>query len=179
MRDGRDSLRTFFMSKESKISRITNLTNSIGATERDIECLDLLHKIIVLQLNQAAIQFFKRDKFTTYNHTVNLYMAKQSENSSVRQEVYRKINVQNTQMMSDYQERKRQEDRAILLASGTQIKSERESQRLKEDEEEEEKKAPGIAQVFDDGYHEKASVQPVVNGGHVNLENDHTLIQHE
>ncbi len=49
----------------------------------------------------------------------------------------------------------------------------------KEDEEEEEKKAPGIAQVFDDGYHEKASVQPVVNGGHVNLENDHTLIQHE
>ena len=76
LREGKESLRTFFMSKDSKISRITNLTNSIGALERDIECLDLLHKIIVLQLNQAAIQFFKRDKFTTYNHTVNLYMAK-------------------------------------------------------------------------------------------------------
>ena len=76
LRDGKESFRTFFMSKDSKISRITNLTNSIGALERDIECLDLLHKIIVLQLNQAAIQFFKRDKFTTYNHTVNLYMAK-------------------------------------------------------------------------------------------------------
>ena len=76
LREGKESFRTFFMSKDSKISRITNLTNSIGALERDIECLDLLHKIIVLQLNQAAIQFFKRDKFTTYNHTVNLYMAK-------------------------------------------------------------------------------------------------------
>lgn len=48
MRDGKESLRTFFMRKETKISRITDLTNSIGATERDIECLDLLHKIIVL-----------------------------------------------------------------------------------------------------------------------------------
>ena len=48
LREGKESLRTFFMSKDSKISRITNLTNSIGALERDIECLDLLHKIIVL-----------------------------------------------------------------------------------------------------------------------------------
>ena len=51
MREGKNSFRTFFMSKDSKISRITELTNSISATERDIECLDLLHKIIVLQLN--------------------------------------------------------------------------------------------------------------------------------
>jgi len=51
MRDGRTSLRTFFMSKDSKISRITDLTNRILGCERDIECLDLLHKIIVLQLN--------------------------------------------------------------------------------------------------------------------------------
>ena len=48
MREGKNSFRTFFMSKDSKISRITELTNSISATERDIECLDLLHKIIVL-----------------------------------------------------------------------------------------------------------------------------------
>jgi len=48
MRDGQVSFRTLFMGKESKISRITNLTNSIGNTERDIECLELLHKIIVL-----------------------------------------------------------------------------------------------------------------------------------
>mmetsp|Transcript_40904 Transcript_40904/g.53590 ORF Transcript_40904/g.53590 Transcript_40904/m.53590 type:complete len:179 (-) Transcript_40904:356-892(-) len=48
MREGKKTLRTLFMSKDSKISRITNLTNSISATERDIECLELLHKIIVL-----------------------------------------------------------------------------------------------------------------------------------
>ena len=44
-------MRTFFMSRDSKISRITGLTNRILASERDIECLDLLHKIVVLQLN--------------------------------------------------------------------------------------------------------------------------------
>ena len=99
MRDGKDNFRTFFMRKDAKISRITELTNRINNTERDIECLELLHKIVVLQLNQAAIQFFKRDKFTTYNHTVNLYMAKQSENNAMRQEVYRKINIQNSTQM--------------------------------------------------------------------------------
>ena len=55
MREGRESLRTFFMTKDSKISRITNLTDRIINSEKDIECLDLLHKIVVLQLNQAAI----------------------------------------------------------------------------------------------------------------------------
>jgi len=51
MREGKESLRTFFMRKDSKISRITDLTNRIINNERDIECLDLLHKIVVLQLN--------------------------------------------------------------------------------------------------------------------------------
>ena len=102
MRDGKDNFRTFFMRKDTKISRITELTNRIMTTEKDIECLELLHKIVVLQLNQAAIQFFKRDKFTTYNHTVNLYMAKQSENNAMRQEVFRKINIQNSTQMDQY-----------------------------------------------------------------------------
>ena len=79
--EGKDSFKTFFMGKKEKITKITNLTQSINAAGQDIECLGLLQKIIVLQLNQAAIQFFKRDKFTTYNHTVNLYIQKQIENS--------------------------------------------------------------------------------------------------
>lgn len=37
--------------KDSKISRITELTNRIINNEKDIECLSLLHKIVVLQLN--------------------------------------------------------------------------------------------------------------------------------
>jgi len=42
-------------------------------------------------------------------------MAKQSENNAVRMEVYRKINMQNSTMMDQYQEKKRAEDRSILI----------------------------------------------------------------
>ena len=76
MKDGKEGILDFFKSKESKINRITELTDRILISERNIECLSLLHKIVVLQLNMAAITFFKRDKFTTYNHTINLYLAK-------------------------------------------------------------------------------------------------------
>ena len=43
------------MRKRDKITRITELTNSLAAADQEIECLGLLHKIVVLQLNQAAI----------------------------------------------------------------------------------------------------------------------------
>jgi hypothetical protein len=43
------------MGKKEKITKITNLTQSINAAGQDIECLGLLQKIIVLQFNQAAI----------------------------------------------------------------------------------------------------------------------------
>ena len=55
MKEGQSTLRSFFMGKDAKINRITELTNSIQNAGKDIECLSLLHKIIVLQLNQAAI----------------------------------------------------------------------------------------------------------------------------
>lgn len=48
MKDGKDTMRSFFRSKESKISKITELTNQIAAADREIECLDLLYKIVVL-----------------------------------------------------------------------------------------------------------------------------------
>lgn len=53
--DGKESISTFFMSKKEKVQRITTLTASIQTAGQDIECLGLLHKIVVLQLNQAAI----------------------------------------------------------------------------------------------------------------------------
>ena len=76
MKDGKETFKSFFRSKEGKINKITELTESIQRADRDIECLDLLYKIVVLQLNQAAINFFKREKFGTYNHTINLYSVK-------------------------------------------------------------------------------------------------------
>ena len=101
MKQGKDTFFTFFKSKEGKINKITELTNSIASCERDIECLDLLHKIIVLQLNQAAIQFFKREKFATYNHTVHMYAAKVIGNTSVRLNLFRKLSDLNIERQQD------------------------------------------------------------------------------
>lgn len=91
LKDGKDSFWTIFRSKEGKVNKITELTESIQRAERDIECLSLLYKIVVLQLNQAAIQFFKREKFGTYNHTINLYAVKQIENHSLKHALFKKL----------------------------------------------------------------------------------------
>lgn len=48
MKEGKEGLLDFFKSKESKINRITELTDRILISERNIECLSLLHKIVVL-----------------------------------------------------------------------------------------------------------------------------------
>ena len=48
MKDGKDTIRSFFRSKEGKISKITDLSEAILKADRDIECLDLLYKIVVL-----------------------------------------------------------------------------------------------------------------------------------
>ena len=91
MKDGKDTFKSLFRSKEGKVNKITELTENIARAERDIECLDLLYKIVVLQLNQAAINFFKREKFGTYNHTINLYAVKQIENNSLKFELLSKL----------------------------------------------------------------------------------------
>lgn len=97
MKQGKDTFASFFRSKEGKVNKITELTEAIQKAERDIECLDLLYKIVVLQLNQAAINFFKREKFGTYNHTINLYAVKQIENFSLKHELYTKLQKVNKQ----------------------------------------------------------------------------------
>ena len=48
MKDGRDTIKSFFRSKEGKINKITMLSEAIQRADRDIECLDLLYKIVVL-----------------------------------------------------------------------------------------------------------------------------------
>lgn len=48
MKDGKDTFKSFFRSKESKINKITELTDAISRADREIECLDLLYKIVVL-----------------------------------------------------------------------------------------------------------------------------------
>lgn len=46
--EGNESIKSFLMSKEQKVNRITKLNKSIQDSELDIECLGLLHKIVVL-----------------------------------------------------------------------------------------------------------------------------------
>jgi len=53
--NGETTLKTFFMSKRDKIQRITALQRTIESAGQDIDCLSLLHKIIVIQLIKGAI----------------------------------------------------------------------------------------------------------------------------
>lgn len=46
--DGKETLKTFFMSKKEKVAKITSLQRSIATAGQDIECLGLLHKIVVI-----------------------------------------------------------------------------------------------------------------------------------
>ena len=48
LQEGKTTFSSIFMSKDSKINKITKLTNEIQSSEMDIECLGLLHKIVVL-----------------------------------------------------------------------------------------------------------------------------------
>ena len=46
--EGKGSVKQWFMTKNDKINRITELTLNINSAGQDIECLGLLHKIVVL-----------------------------------------------------------------------------------------------------------------------------------
>ena len=117
MKEGKDTLRTYFMSQNGKVNKITELTDKVTKAENDIECLGLLHKIVVIQLNQAAIQFFKRDKFTTYNHTVNLYSQKQIENNLIKKKLFEKIYDANHQTIVNQEEKKLVEENKVYSPS--------------------------------------------------------------
>ena len=160
MKEGNNSFKTIFMGKDSKINRITSLTNKIISADRDIECLSLLHKIIVLQLNQAAIQFFKRDKFTTYNHTVNLYLAKQIENNSIKSDLFQQITNDNQKQLGEYEKRKRDHD-SVIIERGRKYDAIR-SNIIQTDGDEEESKdfdktARSKSPLFKDNSNEKVS----------------------
>jgi hypothetical protein len=51
LNQGKSTLKTLFTSKDGKVNRITELTNKISGGEKEIECLELYLKILVLQLN--------------------------------------------------------------------------------------------------------------------------------
>lgn len=73
LNQGKSSFKTLFSSKEGKVNRITELTHKISNGEKELDAFDLYLKIIVLQINQAAIPYFKQDKVAIYNDLLNVY----------------------------------------------------------------------------------------------------------
>jgi hypothetical protein len=61
------------MTKDGRVDKITNLTRNVSAAQKDMECYQILIKLLTLQLNQAAIPYFKRDKVGVYNMMINSY----------------------------------------------------------------------------------------------------------
>lgn len=59
LNQGKSSFKTLFSSKEGKVNRITELGHKISNGEKELDAFDLYLKIVVLQINQAAIPFFK------------------------------------------------------------------------------------------------------------------------
>ena len=88
LNQGKSTLKTLFSSSDGKVNRITVLTRKIATGEKEIECLDLYLRILALQLNQAAIPYFKRDKVAIYNDLLNTYSAQHIYNAQGLTECY-------------------------------------------------------------------------------------------
>ena len=73
LNQGKTTLSTLFSSKDGKVNKITELTRKISSGEKEIECLDQYLRILALQLNQAAVPYFKKDKVATYNDLLNTF----------------------------------------------------------------------------------------------------------
>ena len=91
LNQGKSTLKTLFSSSDGKVNRITVLTRKIATGEKEIECLDLYLRILALQLNQAAIPNFKRDKVAIYNDLLNTYSAQHIYNTQGLTECYQMI----------------------------------------------------------------------------------------
>ena len=64
-------------------------------TDREIDCADVLMKIIYLYQKDVAIPFFRMDKLGVYNGAINLYGLKQINNCEKISEFYKEVIGQN------------------------------------------------------------------------------------
>jgi len=80
-----------FMTKNAKVNRITVLNDRIERLAKEIDCADVLTKIIFLYLQEAAIPFFRQDKLGVYNGAINLYAQKQINNCNKISDFYQAV----------------------------------------------------------------------------------------
>ena len=81
LKSGKSSMKTMFKSQNSIVNSITNLTRDIANTEKEIECYDIYIKTLIIQINHAAIPYFKKDKVGLYNDLINTYSESYINNS--------------------------------------------------------------------------------------------------
>lgn len=98
---GKSTLKTMFKSQSAKVNTITNLTREIQQIEREIECYDLYFKTLTLQINHAAIPYFKKDKVTLYNDLINTYSQHYINNSQLISQCFAKIMELNSMLNLD------------------------------------------------------------------------------
>lgn len=80
-----------FMTKGAKVNRITLLNERVEQQTKEIDCADVLTKVIFLYLQEAAIPFFQQDKLGVYNGAINLYAQKQANNCHKIAEFYEAV----------------------------------------------------------------------------------------
>lgn len=73
LKQGKGGIKTIFKSQNSIVNSITTLTREIQNIDREIECYEAYIKVLTIQINHAAIPYFKKDKVSLYNDLINTY----------------------------------------------------------------------------------------------------------
>ena len=101
LKTGKSSIKTMFKSQNSIVNSITNLTREIQQTEKEVECYDIYIKTLTLQINHAAIPYFKKDKVSLYNDLINTYSPPYLNNSQQISQCFAKIMELNSMINPD------------------------------------------------------------------------------
>mmetsp|Transcript_9237 Transcript_9237/g.7012 ORF Transcript_9237/g.7012 Transcript_9237/m.7012 type:complete len:114 (+) Transcript_9237:1599-1940(+) len=101
MNQGKSTIATMFLTNGGKVSKITELTKNIETAQKEIECFDIFIKVMVLQMNQATIPFFKRDKVRIYNEMINDYAGQHVNNAMALNACFTKVLAANRKFFHD------------------------------------------------------------------------------
>ena len=101
LKSGKSTMKTMFKSQNSIVNSITNLTREIASQEKEIECYDIYIKTLVIQINHAAIPYFKKDKIGLYNDLINTYSESYINNSQLVSQCFARIMELNQQINAE------------------------------------------------------------------------------
>jgi len=91
LKQGKKGFTQMFKTQNSIINSITNLTREVQQADKEIECYDVYIRTLTLQINHAAIPYFKKDKVSLYNDLINTYSQQYINNSQQISQCFAKI----------------------------------------------------------------------------------------